>query len=160
MKISMTKRFLPAFLIAMLAACGGGGSSSLDDGTIGLRDDGTIELKTDIEASGTIAKVGEVDWYRYNWASDGEVDAANTLSVRVIGSDRQEVDLLVAVFEKLNDGSMKRLISDHATEQSVQAADIRLNVDIIDNVYISVRDYMDDEASDKPYFITIATLDQ
>ena len=160
MKTSMTKRFFPALLITLLAACsgGGGGGSSAT-----LDDDGASELRPDIEASGTIANVGEVDWYRYDGATSGRgVDAASALSVQVIGSDRQDVDFLVTVFEKLNDGSMRRLAADHATEQSVQPADIRLNVDIVDNpnIYISVRDLKDDEASDEPYFITIATLSE
>jgi hypothetical protein len=142
----MKRLALLLLLVLLFGACAGSGSDSDDAAT-------TTELELNRSAMGSIAGVGEVDWYHYR-----VVEANSILRVNCAGKDmRPEVDLLVTVYEEDQDGNKIRLYADHAMEDSQLPADIEiyLYIDRPKDIYIAVRDLADDEASTKPYYLTI-----
>ncbi|MCP3686848.1 MAG: hypothetical protein GY784_00405 [Gammaproteobacteria bacterium] len=149
-------RFIPIILISLLASCGGGSGGSDDESS---RDETLRDLTLDRQLEGTIGTVGDVDWYHFK-PSQTLLNSSDVLSVLVKSNTiRPDVDLLVTVFRQQADGTRQRLAADHATEQSVKPADIHIAFDLDANseFYISVRDLMDDEASDNKYYITLTT---
>ena len=74
---------------------------------------------------------------------------------------RPDVDLLVTVYEEDQQGKRIRLLADHAPEDTQLPADITMNVylDAPKDIYLSVRDLMDDDSSDNPYYLTIDFAD-
>lgn len=111
------------------------------------------ELSLKQSSSGTIATEGEVDWYHYR-----AIEANNIMQVNCFSNTyRPDVDLLVTVFEVDDSGNKVRMLADHAPEDSQLPADIQMNIyiDSPKDIYISVRDLLDDEYSDNPYYLTI-----
>ena len=133
-------------LAIFFGGCWGSGSSSDDGATV-------TELSLNRSVQGNIATAGEVDWYHFR-----VVEANNILKVTCTGNHmRPEVDVLVTVYEEDEDGNKVRLYADHAPEDSELPTDIKIYVyiDRPKDIYIAVRDLMDDEGSSQPYFLTI-----
>lgn len=135
-----------AGIVMLLMSC-----SSGRDSTSGA--DQLHELSLRQQMAGTIASEGEVDWYHYR-----VVESNNVLQIRCTSDTlRPDVDLLVSVFEEDEDGNKVLIYSDHAPDGGLQPADLTLNVfiDRPKDIYISVRDLVDDDFSDNPYYLTI-----
>jgi hypothetical protein len=134
-------------MLFMLVSCSGfNDSSSGGESAVG-------ELSLGRTLSGTISSTGEVDWYHFR-----AVEANNVLQIRCTSETlRPDVDLLVTVFQEDGDGNKVRLYADHAPDGGISPADITLNVYIEQpkDIYISVRDLMDDDCSDSPYYLSI-----
>ncbi len=134
-----------AVLGLAVGACSTGGGGE-DDG-------GITELALRRTVSGTIGRVGDVDWYHFR-----AVEANNVLRIRVTSDTvRPDVDLSVAVYEEDGSGNRVRLYGDHAPDGGQVPADLELDVyvDAPKDLYIAVRDLLDDEASDRPYYLTV-----
>jgi len=111
------------------------------------------ELVLKETAQGSISKAGEVDWYHYR-----VVQANAMLTIKCSSNTyRPDVTLLASVYTLNQDGERVRLYADHAHENSQLPADIKMNiyVDVPKDIFISVRDLMDDDWSDNPYYLTI-----
>ena len=133
-------------LVMLFGACGNSGSDSDDSNSV-------TELSLNRSVEGHIAAAGEVDWYHYR-----VVEANNILKVTCTGSHmRPEVDVLVTVYEEDDAGNKIRLYAEHAMEDSELPTDIKIYVyiDRPKEIYIAVRDLMDDEGSSQPYYLTI-----
>jgi len=131
---------------ALLAGCSSGGSGGDDSG-------GTRELTLGRTVSDAIETVGNVDWYHFR-----AVEANNVLQVRCSSSTyRPDVDLLVTVYEVDASGRRTRVYGDHARDGSQLPADLTLNlyIDRPKDLYISVRDLLDDESSPQPYYVSL-----
>jgi len=133
-------------LVTFFGGCWGSGSDSDDADTM-------TELSLNRSVQGNIAAVGEVDWYHFR-----VVEANNILKVTCSGNHmRPEVDVLVTVYEEDANGNRVRLYAEHAMEDSELPTDIKIYVyiDRPKDIYIAVRDLVDDEASAQPYYLTI-----
>jgi hypothetical protein len=133
-------------LVIFFGGCVGSGSDSDDAATV-------TELSLNRSVQGNIAATGDVNWYHFR-----VVEANNILKVTCSGNHmRPEVDVLVTVYEEDEDGNKVRLYAEHAMEDSELPTDIKIYVyiDRPKDIYIAVRDLMDDEASSQPYFLTI-----
>ena len=133
-------------LVMLFSACWDSGSGSGDAETV-------TELSLNRSVQGHIAAAGEVDWYHYR-----VVEANNILKITCAGSHmRPEIDALVTVYEEDEAGNKIRLYAEHAMEDSELPTDITMHVyiDRPKDIYIAVRDLMDDEASTQPYILTI-----
>jgi len=111
------------------------------------------ELTPGQSISGEISQSEEVDWYHYR-----VVDANNVLQVSCTGSTfRPDVQLLATVYEEGADGQKIRLYGEHSPEGSQLPADLLMNVYIErpKDIYIAVRDLMDDADSSNPYKLKI-----
>lgn len=111
------------------------------------------ELELNRKVSGTISPKGDVDWYNYS-----VVEANRIIQVKVSSNTlRPDVDLLVTVYKKDDQGNKVRLHAVHAQEESLEPADLTLNIFIDEpqDLYISVRDLMDDDSSDNKYYLSI-----
>jgi hypothetical protein len=142
----MKRLGLLIILLMLFGSCWGTGSDSEDAATM-------TELALNRSVTGKIAATGEVDWYHYR-----VVEANSILKVTCSGQVmRPEVDLLVTVYEEDAAGNKIRLYAEHAVEDSQLPADISIYVyiDQPKEIYIAVRDLMDDEASSQPYYLTI-----
>lgn len=139
----MIRRFfliiISAFLMVVIA-CGGG------------NDDTVVELAADQSVVGKIDKVGKVDWYHFN-----AVEADNIFEIQLTGPMHSAVEFMVGVYEEDESGAKRRLYSDHAPEESPLAADVRMDVYVErpKDLYISVRDLLDDEAGDGIYTLRL-----
>ncbi len=132
-------------MIWLISACSSDSPSDQNNGT------GELSLRT--RMSGTIAREGEVDWYSFR-----AVETNTVLQVRCTSETlRPDVDLLVSVYELDESGKKVLLYADHAPDGGIQPADLTLNIyiDRPKDIYISVRDLMDDDASDNPYYISV-----
>ena len=133
-------------LVIFFGGCWGSGSDSDDADTM-------TELSLNRSVQGNIAAAGEVDWYHFR-----VVEANNILKVTCSGNHmRPAVDVLVTVYEEDANGNKVRLYAEHAMEDSELPTDIKIYVyiDRPKDIYIAVRDLMDDEASAQPYYLTI-----
>jgi hypothetical protein len=139
-------------LLLLFVSCSGSDSSNNEEA-------GMTELTLGKSVSGAISTVGEVDWYHYR-----ANEANSILQVKCSSNTyRPDVDLLVTVYEEIGDnskasnGNKVRLYADHAPEDSELPADIKmyLYLDAPKDLYFSVRDLMDDDASDSPYFLSV-----
>ncbi len=142
----MKRLGLLIILVMLLGGCWGSSSDSEDEAS-------TTELSLNRTVTGNIGETGEVDWYHYR-----VVEANSVLKVSCSGKVmRPEVDLLVTVYEEDADGHKTRLYAEHAMEDSQLPADITIYVyiDQPKDIYIAVRDLLDDEASSQPYYLTI-----
>ena len=151
----MRKRYfiLPLLLLCFVSCSGSDGGSSSND------ESGMKELTLGKSVSGTISTMGEVDWYHYR------ANEANTILKVQCSSNtyRPDVDLLVTIYEdgngnsKANNGNKVRLYADHAPEDSELPADIKiyLYLDAPKDLYFAVRDLLDDDTSNNPYFLSI-----
>jgi len=141
------KNTILLMLICLLCmSCAGSEDSQNDDSRV-------QELALREPAAGNISKAGEVDWYHYR-----VVQANAMLSVKCSSNTyRSDVTLLATVYTLNQDGEKVRLYADHAPENSQLPADIKMNifVDVPKDIYISVRDLMDDDWSDNPYYLSI-----
>ncbi len=129
----------------LLFGCGSGGSDN--------EGGGVQELSLGKEVSGTIATAGEVDWYHYR-----AVEANNVLQVNASSNTfRPDVELLVTAYELDGAGNKVRIQGDHAPEGSQLPADLQMNVyiDQPKDIYLAVRDLMDDEASENAYYLSV-----
>jgi hypothetical protein len=114
---------------------------------------GLVELQPNRVASGTIAQVGEVDWYRLQ-VPDGN----RVVGIRLTNNTyRADVDLLATVYELDVNGEKVRLYADHAPEDSQLPANVTINIGVAEpkDIYIAVRDLMDDESSGNPYYLSV-----
>jgi len=132
--------------VLLLFACGNSDDAQDDEDTV-------QELSLQQTTSGTISEPGEVDWYHYR-----VVQANAVLQVRCTSNTyRPDVTLLATIYTLNESGDKVRLYADHAPESSQLPADIEMNVyiDVPKDIYISVRDLMDDAGSDNPYYLRI-----
>lgn len=135
--------FMPV-LLAFLFSC----SSNLQDD-----DASVVELSLNRSVSGAISTVGEVDWYHFR-----ANEANSVLEVKCTSNTyRPDVDLLVTVYELDDNGNKVRIYADHALEEGALPADIKMYVyiDSPKDIYISVRDLLDDESSDNSYYLSL-----
>lgn len=135
-----------ALLCAMLAACSQGGSDGGDSG-------GVHELALRQTASGSVATVGQVNWYHYR-----AVETNGVLQVRCSSDTlRPDVEYLVTVYELDPAGNRVRIAGDHVPDESLLPADLVMNVyvDQPKDLYIAVRDLLDDEASPNSYYLSV-----
>lgn len=137
-----------------LAACGGGSGDS------GSSDVSTMRsLQQDETVTGSVATVGEVDWYEFN-----AVEANRTLTVSCTSAyTNSPVDFMLTVYEKDANGNMVTVFGQSAPEDAYAAADIHINIRIQQpkHLYFAVRDFKDDEASDQiQYRIKVAYSDE
>ena len=146
----MKKLIFIAIMVLFISSCKSGGpdNNSTDDLSNG-------ELQLNQSVAGTISAEGEVDLYHLT------VNNANTiLSVSVEGDTvHPDVELLVTAYQN-EVTEDNRLMADHATEDSYLPADINMNlyIDSPKEIYIAVRDLMDDEADpEQRYHLTVST---
>ncbi|MGD0210355.1 MAG: hypothetical protein ABSC14_05185 [Desulfomonilia bacterium] len=142
MKRSLYVLFILLFLIV---SCSKGSSNHTSRGV--------QELTLQKGVSGTISKVGDVNWYHYKAS-----EAGNVLQVRCTSDTlRSDIQLLVIIYQLDSKGNKTILYGDHVPEKSIAPANLTLktNIDQPKDIYIAVRDYKDDEASNKPYYLTI-----
>lgn len=128
------KTALCAFIATLATGCGSSGGG-----------DSESQGDANTFAVGSIAKIGEVDWYEYE-----TTEANQTIALKVTSdTQRPDVDLLVGAYV-MKDGKKELLYADHSAEGTVSSADIELNlvIDEPQTVYFSVRDLRDDEADE------------
>jgi len=137
--------YIIPILMLLLVSCSG--STSDDHGS------GVQELGLNERVSGEIASEGEVDWYHYR-----AVEANNILQVRCTTETlRPDVDILVGLYQLDTNGNKTMIYADHAPVGSVSPVDLTLNTYINEpkDIYIAVRDLMDDDASENPYYLSL-----
>ena len=130
----------------LLVACGKSDDAQDDEDTV-------VELSLQQTVSGAISEVGEVDWFHYR-----VVQANSVLQVKCTSNTyRPDVTLLATIYTLNHAGEKVRIYADHAPENSQLPANIEMNVyiDVPKDIYISVRDLMDDAGSDNPYYLSI-----
>jgi hypothetical protein len=135
---------IPFLLLVLLSCSSSDNSPAVDD---------VHELAIRQRMSGSISQTGEVDWYYFR-----AVESNNILTVRCTSETlRPDVDLLVTVYEVDDQGNKVAIYADHAPEDGTSPASLTLNVyiDRPKDIYISVRDLMDDDMSDNPYYIFV-----
>jgi hypothetical protein len=135
-------------MLLLLMACGGGGGKSGDEG--GLR-----TLTANEQVDGEIATEGDVDWYSYQVTAPDTMLQVSCTSKTM----RPDVDLLLTVYEEDDAGNKQRLFATHAPEGSELPADLTINlfIDEPKEIFISVRDLQDNEASEtETYYLKVA----
>jgi hypothetical protein len=145
------KRGIWLLLLLTLTACGGGSGDSAD-GEATVRSLAIGESQTDF-----ISVEGEVDTY-YLRANEANRFLHIHCEERASGS---KVDLLVTVFEEA-DGQRRRLFGKHKPDGASLGADLDLwvYIDAPKDLYITVRDLMDDDASSEiPYHLRVTFED-
>lgn len=146
----MKKIIYIAIMVLALSSCKSGGpdNNSSDNLSNG-------ELRLNQSVAGTISAEGEVDLYHLT------VNDANTiLTVSVEGDTvHPDVELLVTAYQ--NEVSEdNRIMADHAPEDAYLPANIDMNIYINQpkDIYIAVRDLMDDEADpEQRYHLKVST---
>lgn len=115
--------------------------------------DEAVELSLKQQYQGSIDEVGDVDWSYYQ-VGDEDVILSLNLTNNTL---RPDIELLMTVYEKDEDGELVRLYAEHALEDSQLATDLEINIAVEANtdIYIAIRDLMDDEATDNAYYLTI-----
>jgi hypothetical protein len=111
------------------------------------------ELAVGKAVTGTIAEKGEVNWYHFK-----AVESNNVLQVRCTGETmRPDVEFLVTMYQLDSQGNKVLIYGDHAPEGTVVPANLTLNayIDQPRDIYITVRDLMDDESSQEPYHLSV-----
>jgi len=106
------------------------------------------------QISGTIESKGNVDWYQYRTRR-----ANSLLHIQCTNNtQRPDTELLVTAYKKNTDGTYERLYADHAPENSVLPTNIQMYLLVQDpqDIYLSVRDYMDDDTSNFPYYLKVS----
>lgn len=134
-----------------ISACSSDNSST--DSSIVELEIGSGDVISARRVSGEISEVGEVDLYHVR-----AVETNRMLQIKVSSETyRPDVDLLVHVYERNNNGDLVMLAGDHAPVDSPGAVTVKVNV-LIDepkDLYIHVRDLMDDNSStNRPYYIS------
>lgn len=143
------KKVLIIFCALFLFACSSNDQkpSSVKELEIGTGD-GDISLRE----KNSIAKKGEVDVYHVN-----VVEANRVVQFRCTGPEKAKVDLLVHVFELGGDGKLHMIAGNQAKVDAQEDADVRVNVfvDSPKELFVHVRDFLDDEASeDEIYYLS------
>lgn len=139
-------------VFGLLACSGGGGGGGSDSGEPAVR-----ELTVNETESRYISEEGEVDNYHVRAA---ETNRFLRVTCRE-NSQNSGVDLLVTVSEERANGERVRLFGQHKPQGSTTAADIDflIYIDSPKDLYITVRDLMDDDSSDTiPYHLTVEYL--
>ena len=134
----MKKLYLILLVVFCLAACGGGGDDSGNKNSV-------RELAVDETASDVIDEEGEVHMYHLNAVEN------RTLSVNLSGTRKNSpVDFMLTIYEKGPDGNLVTIFGESAAEDATKEADITINVPINGSrdLYMAVRDFKDDDASD------------
>lgn len=110
--------------------------------------------------TGTIATDGEVDLYRVqltDYNRNIQIKCTQKLEDDDdLSGNQQELTLLVQIYAEDANGDLRMVAGDHANEGSGLPADIKIPV-FIDQpkyLYIHVRDLMDDDSSNRPYYIS------
>ena len=131
------KTALCLMIAATISACGSSG-------------DGGEENQDAL--TGSISRVGDVDWFEHQVTSSNEVVEISVTS-NVLRSD---VELLATAYEKDEDGNLVRLYAEHAGVNSATAANLNLNLLIKEpkTIYLSVRDLKDDAADGFDYKVS------
>ena len=134
-----------------IAACSSDNSST--DSSIVELEIGSGDVISARRVSGEISEVGEVDLYHVH-----AVETNRMLQIKVSSETlRPDVDLLVHVYERNDNGDMVMIAGDHAPVDSLGAVTVKVDV-LIDepkDLYIHVRDLMDDNSStNRPYYIS------
>ena len=117
-----------------LTACGGGSGGSESNSGSSMR-----SLQQDESVTGTIAQVGEVDWYEFN-----AVEHDRTLTVSCTSAYTQSpVDFMLTVYEKDQNGNMLPIFGQSAPEDVYAGSDIHINVHLTTpkHYYFAVRDF-------------------
>lgn len=146
----MKKIIYVAIMVLVLSSCKSGDSNNNNTDTLS-----NGELTLNHSVAGTISEVGEVDLYHIN------INDANTiLSVSVEGDTvHPDVELLVTAYQNdVNEDN--RIMADHAPENSYLPANVNMNlyIDQPKEIYIAVRDLMDDEGDpEQRYHLTVST---
>ena len=107
----------------------------------------TRELLESEIVSGTIAMEGEVDWYSFN-----AVETNRTLTVNCKSAYRNSpIDFMVTVYERDAQGDLVLIFGKSAPEDAAEAANLLINVGIDQpkELFLAVRDLMDDDASEE-----------
>jgi hypothetical protein len=135
-----------------LVGCGSGGGTD-DNGS----QPSTKELQLGETVTNYIATKGEVDTYHLHATEHNRFLHVNC-EERTSGS---KVDLLVTVFENKN-GQRTRLFGKHKPDGATLGAnlDLWIYIDQPKDIYITVRDLMDDDANgDIPYYLKVTFED-
>jgi len=142
----MKKLAISQILLLIILSCTSSTNSPDSDNTV-------HELVVRQRMSGSISQEGEVDWYYFRAA-----ESNNILTVKCTsGTLRPDVDLLVTIYEVDDEGNKQAIYADHAPEDGTNPASLTLNVyiDRPKDIYISVRDLMDDDMSDNLYYLVV-----
>jgi hypothetical protein len=146
----MKKIGLLILIIFSLVACGGG------DGDQGDNDGAdTRELALDETVSGSISQEGEVDWYHVS-----AVEVNRTLTVSLNGTRQNSpVDFMVTIYERNESGDFVTVFGESAKEDVFAPANINIDVAVGQprDLYIAVRDFKDDDASEDIRYQLVAS---
>jgi len=135
--------------ICLFIAC-----QSSDDSASSPSGNAIPMLSENQQVSGTIESMGNVDWYQYRTRRAGSI-----LNIQCTNNtQRPDTELLVTAYKKNGDGTYERLYADHAPENSLRPTNIQMNVLVKypQDIYVSVRDFMDDDISSYPYYLKIS----
>jgi len=134
-----TKKYTLLCMAIFIAACSGGSGS--DSGEPAIR-----ELQLGVSESGFIETEGDVDTYRIRAA---EANRFMNIACKE-NSSGSGVDLLLTVFEENPNGQRVRLFGKHKPQNATPPADldIMVYIDQPKDLFITVRDLMDDDASE------------
>lgn len=115
--------------------------------------DAAVELSLNQQYQSAIDEVGDVDWAHYQVGDEDVILSVNLTNNTL----RPDIELLMTVYQKDENGDLVRLYADHALEDSQLATDLEINIAVEANadIYIAIRDLMDDEATDNAYYLTI-----
>lgn len=140
--------------IIMLFICFCVACQSSEDNASSPAEQAIPMLSENQPVAGKIESKGNVDWYQYRTRR-----ANSLLRIQCTNNtQRPDTELMVTAFQKNPDGTFERLYADHAPENSVLPTNILLNVFVKypQDIYFSVRDYMDDDISNFPYYIKVS----
>jgi len=135
--------------ICLCVAC-----QSSDENPSPPSEQATPVLSSNQQVTGKIETKGNVDWYQYRTRR-----ANALLQIQCTNNtQRPDTELLVSAYQKKLDGTYERLYADHAPENSVLPTNIQMNlfVKYPQVIYLSVRDYMDDDTSFYPYYLKVS----
>lgn len=145
-------KLLALFLVLGLMACGGGGDDESGNNEPAVRE--LTVGETEIEY---ISSEGEVDNYLFRAA---ETNRFLRITCKE-NSQNSGVDVMVTVSEEAANGERVRLFGQHKRQGATTAADIDflIYIDSPKNLYINVRDLMDDDANTNiPYHLRLQYL--
>jgi len=142
--------YILPLMFALLSCSGGGGGS--DSGG-----DGVTNMQAGVEEKGAIGTVGEVDWYKFR-----ANEVRSIVQVRLAGQfyrskSDEDFEFSMAVYEEDSAGRKVRLMADHDELDNYNPANMSVSVfvDQPKDLFISVRDHMDDKSSIETYAIEV-----
>ncbi|ETR73908.1 MAG: hypothetical protein OMM_00601 [Candidatus Magnetoglobus multicellularis str. Araruama] len=145
----MKTKLIISLLICLCVAC----QSSDDNPTSPATQTSSILIENQ-QVSGTIETKGNVDWYQYRTRR-----ANSLLHIQCTNNTlRPDTELLVTAYKKNPDNTYERLYADHAPENSVLPTNIQMSLYVKhpQDIYLAVRDYMDDDTSIYPYYLKVS----